>query len=205
MEARLANSHELIEQRQQDIGTYEQRAAATLAENAEIEANLEGLREQVEKRNPKSPRLLEERAGIAAAVEELSNELRILRHQLTECHDQRSRLEVKQSQLEMRATALTEHIQKRYQLDLATFERDLYGLRVAVRDATQAAARGSAAIVRRTAARAPSPEVRDRSRSRPPRPTRSRARVELTPSPSTGTRSTPWSANSTSASTPWAR
>jgi chromosome segregation protein len=34
----------------------------------------------------------------------------------------------------MKLTALTEHMQKRYQLDLTTFERDLHGLRVAVRE-----------------------------------------------------------------------
>ena len=34
----------------------------------------------------------------------------------------------------MKLSALTEHIQKRYQLDLTTFERDLHGLRVAIRE-----------------------------------------------------------------------
>src|SRR4030095_2427388 len=55
--------------------------------------------------------------------------------QLTECHDQRSKLEVRSSQLEMKIAALTEHISRRYQTDLATFERDLHGLRVSVREA----------------------------------------------------------------------
>jgi chromosome segregation protein len=134
MEARLIELSELIAQRQQDIVSYEQRAAATTAENAEIEANLESLREQVGEGEAAVAALLEERAGIAASVEEIANGLRVLRHQLSEAHDQRSRLEVKQTQIDMKLTALIEHIQKRYQLDLATFERDLHGLRVAVRD-----------------------------------------------------------------------
>jgi chromosome segregation protein len=134
MEARLAELADLIEQRQQDIISYEQRADATIAENAEIEANLESLRGQVGEGESAVAALIEERAGIAAAAEELSNSLRILRHQLSEAHDQRSRLEVKRSQIEMKLTALTEHIQKRYQIDLLTFERDLHGLRVAIRD-----------------------------------------------------------------------
>jgi chromosome segregation protein len=142
MEARLGELRDLIAQRQTDIATYRQRADATAAENAEIATNLEGLRSQVGDADLDVARLLDERANIAAAAEELGNTLRILRHQLSECHDQRSRLEVKATQLEMKLTALTEHMQKRYQLDLATFERDLHGLRVAVREQAKRTAGG---------------------------------------------------------------
>ena len=134
MEARISELRELIAQRQLDIETYTERAAAMQVENAEIEANLEHLRSQVGEAETAVASLLEERAGMAAAVEELANTLRILRHQLTEYHDKRSRLEVRQSQLEMRSTAIHEHVQKRYQLDLREFERDLHGLRVAIRE-----------------------------------------------------------------------
>jgi chromosome segregation protein len=144
MEARLTELTELIEQRQQDIVGYQQRAEATAAENAEIAANLENLRERVGEAESAVAALLEERSGLAAATEELSNALRVLRHQLSEAHDQRSRLEVKRTQIEMKLTAITEHIQKRYQLDLATFERDLHGLRVAIRDHLKRQQRGLA-------------------------------------------------------------
>jgi chromosome segregation protein len=142
MEARLVELTELIAARKQDIVTYEERAESMLAENAEIEANLVRLREQIAEGEAAVATLLEERAGMAAAVEELANTLRVLRHQLSEAHDQRSRLEVKQAQVEMKLTALTEHIQKRYQLDLTTFENDLHGLRVAVRDHVKRQQRG---------------------------------------------------------------
>jgi chromosome segregation protein len=143
MEARIAELHELIAQRQRDIKSYEQRAASTIAENAEIESNLEALRGRIGEAEQNVASLLEERAGMAGTVEELANTLRILRHQLSECHGQRSRLEVKQTQLEMRLGAVTEHIQKRYQLDLSTFQRDLYALRVAVRDQVKRARGGN--------------------------------------------------------------
>ena len=104
MEARLAELTELMAQRQQDIVSYEQRAESTLAENAGIEANLENLRSQVGEGESAIAGLLEERAGIAAAVEELANTLRILRHQLSEAHDQRGRHEVRHSQIEMKLT-----------------------------------------------------------------------------------------------------
>jgi chromosome segregation protein len=135
MEARLRELNELMEQRRIDATNYEQRIESTAAENAEIEGHLGGLRGQVGESELSVAQLLDERANIAATAEELGNTLRILRHQLSECHDQRSRLEVKQTQLEMRATAIHEHIQKRYQLDLHEFERDLHGLRVAIREA----------------------------------------------------------------------
>jgi chromosome segregation protein len=143
MEARLTELTELIAARKQDIVNYEQRAESMLAENAEIVTNLERLRGEVGEGESAVAALLEERAGMASAVEELANGLRVLRHQLTEAHDQRSRLDVKHTQYEMKLTALTEHIQKRYQLDLTTFERDLHGLRVAIRDHAKRQARGA--------------------------------------------------------------
>jgi len=143
MEARLVELSELIAQRQQDIVSYEQRADSTIAENAEIEANLERLREQVGEGESAVAALIEERSGIAASVEELANGLRVLRHQLSEAHDQRSRHEVRKSQYEMKLTAISEHIQKRYQIDLTTFERDLHGLRVAIRDQAKRAQRAA--------------------------------------------------------------
>ena len=156
MEARIAELYELIAQRERDIENYEQRAEAATAEISEIEANLEALRGRVGEAEQNVATLLEERAGMAGAVEELANTLRVLRHQLSECHNLRSRLEVKQTQLEMRLGALTEHIQKRYHLDLSTFQRDFYALRVAVRDQLKRAQRGGSGGVENEAS--PDPE-----------------------------------------------
>ncbi len=151
MEARLAELNELIVQRRHDIESYEHRAAVAVAENAEIEVNLENLRGQTGEAEAGVTALVGERAAIAAAAEQAANELRILRQQLSQCHDQRSKLEVRQSQVEMRSTALEEHIQKRYQVSLREFERDLHGLRVAVREAAKrqrssASAEGEGAV-----------------------------------------------------------
>jgi chromosome segregation protein len=137
METRLAELNELITQRRRDIDGHEQRVAAMAAENGEIEENLERLRSGLEHAEGEVTALVDERVGKSAAVEELNNTLRILRHQLTETHNQRSRIEVKQTQLEMRATSLAEHIQKRYQVALHEFRRDLHALRVAVREQTK--------------------------------------------------------------------
>jgi len=134
MEARISELDELIAQRRRDIVAYEERAAAALAENAGIEESLGGMRGKVEEAELSLAQLLDERANLVAELDEFSNTLRILRHQLSEAHDHRSRFEVKQAQAEMKLAALLEHIEKRYQLDLRTFGRDLHALRVAVRD-----------------------------------------------------------------------
>ncbi len=145
MEARLLELEELIAQRQRDIESYESRAAALLAENSEVESNLERLRSEVGEAESGVNALVSERGAIAAQVDEMNNTLRILRQQLNDTHNQRSRIEVKINQLEMKLTALTDHIQKRYQIDLREFQRDLHGLRVAVRDQVKRLQRGSSA------------------------------------------------------------
>ncbi|MGV3531589.1 MAG: hypothetical protein ACO1QR_04410, partial [Chthoniobacteraceae bacterium] len=158
MEARLAELAELIQQRERDIESYEQRAGAMVAESAEIEGNLEGLRARVGEAEGEVAALLEQRASIAANVEQMANDLRIHRNQLSECHNQRSRLEVKQSQVEMKVNALAEHIQKRYQLEIASFQRDLHALQVAIRDATKRQRGGEVAETAEQAALPPSGE-----------------------------------------------
>ncbi|MEY5009690.1 MAG: chromosome segregation protein [Verrucomicrobiota bacterium] len=134
MEARLAELRELIQTRQRDIDSYSERAEASLAENAEIVDNLERLRSELGEGEMRVSALVAERSAIAAQVEEVNLSLRTVRQQLNEVHNQRSRVEVRSSQMEMKLQAVTDHIQKRYQIDLAFFERDLHGLRVAVRD-----------------------------------------------------------------------
>ncbi len=137
MEARLAELHELIVQRERDIEGYENRSAATLSENVELESNLESLRGRIGQSEGRVSELMAQRAAIAFEVEEGANVLRARRSQLSGIHEQRSRLEVKLNQLEMRASALLDHIRKRYQLDLGAFERDPYLLKVAFRDAVK--------------------------------------------------------------------
>ena len=160
MEARLVELSELIAQRtQRDRYLRAARRRHAMRRTPEIEANLVGLREKLESAELDVARLLDERAAIAAAAEQLGHDLRILRQQLAACHDQRSRLEVKQNQLEMRSTALLEHIQKRYNLALPEFTPDLHALRVAVRDALKRQRASVSSRARRRSRRAAAPEA----------------------------------------------
>jgi len=145
MAARLTELHDLISQRRRDIASYEERLEAATAESAEIATHLIALKENVGESTRQVEQLVIERTEIAAAAEQRENALRTLRHQLSEAHDERSRTEVRQAQLEMKINALSEHIEKRYHLNLREFQRDLHGLRVTLRDQFKRAERAAAA------------------------------------------------------------
>jgi chromosome segregation protein len=135
MESRLVELRDNLEQRERDIQDYEGRIATTLSETEEIHSNLEGLRGRVEESEAEVSKLLAERSSMAAQVEEEANELRTRRSALSGIHEQRSKLEVRVSQVSMKADALEEHIRRRYQMELREFQRDSYSLKVAYRDA----------------------------------------------------------------------
>ena len=145
MDGRLAELRNLIEQRERDIEGYSSRMAAAAAESAEIEVSLEALRGRVGESEEVLQSLLAQRAAVAAEVEEGNAQARTWRAQLTARVDKRSRIEVQLSQVEMRISAVEEHIRKRYQIELSEFSKDLYALKVAYRDAIKRPRSGAAA------------------------------------------------------------
>jgi chromosome segregation protein len=144
MDGRLAELRNLIEQRERDIEGYGGRIAAAAAESAEIEVSLEALRGRVGESEEVLQSLLAQRAAVAAEVEEGNAQARTWRAQLTALVDKRSRIEVQLSQVEMRISAIEEHIRKRYQIELSEFSKDLYALKVAYRDAIKRPRSGAA-------------------------------------------------------------
>jgi len=62
---------------------------------------------------------------------------RAARQQLANLQEQRSRIEVKASQTEMRKENIRTHVSQRYQLDLEAFKPDTYALIVALRERSQ--------------------------------------------------------------------
>jgi len=61
-----------------------------------------------------------------AAVNLLDAELRGVRNSLNEIHDQRGQAQVRQTQLQLWIDHLAEHVTRRYQVDLRSFEADPY-------------------------------------------------------------------------------
>ena len=134
MEARIGELRDLIEQRRRDIQSYDERGAALEAEKAEIEANVERLRESIGEANRHVSTLQEERTCLVAAAEEMADKLRVLRREQSHCVEQRGAVEVRATQLELKAGAIGEHIQKRYQISLREFTPDGYALALCMRE-----------------------------------------------------------------------
>ena len=135
MEARIRELEETIRQKRAEAEQYAERIVVTEGENAEMQQNLIALRSRVSESEVELAGLMAERSEIAESVQRLADELREHRHQLGACLEQRSRIEVRQSQAGMKVEVVEEHIRKRYQIELSAFQRDLYALRVAYRDA----------------------------------------------------------------------
>jgi chromosome segregation protein len=147
MEARIRELEETICQKGVEADQYAERIVSTEGENAELQQNLVALRSRVSESEVELTGLMAERSEIAESVQRLADELREHRHQLGACLEQRSRIEVRQSQAGMKVEVVEEHIRKRYQIELSGFQRDLYALRVAYRDAIVRQSSRSAAEV----------------------------------------------------------
>jgi chromosome segregation protein len=134
MEARIGELRDIIGQRQRDIQNYEERAGALEAEKGEIEANMERLRASIAEAGEHVTALQEERAGVVAAAEEMAERLRHLRREQSHCMEQRGAIEVRSTQLELKAASIDDHIQKRYQVTLREFVPDGYALATCMRE-----------------------------------------------------------------------
>ncbi|MEI6351266.1 MAG: chromosome segregation protein SMC [Verrucomicrobiota bacterium] len=134
MNARLAELRELIEQRRRDIDTYTVKGAQLAEDSENIQAGVNQARGRLGEAEQHVNTLLTERTEMVTQVETMENLLRQTRHDLSSCHDQRSKLEVRASQIQLRQENLCEHIQRRYQLDIREFQPDSYLLLTTVRD-----------------------------------------------------------------------
>lgn len=134
MEARIDELEQLLEQRRADIENYQARTAGLEAENAELSSNVENLRGNIGEAEVAFSSLQEERSGMVAAAEEFSERLRQLRRTHSHAVEQRGALEVRRTQLELKAASISDHIQKRYMIDLGEFVPDGYALMTCLRD-----------------------------------------------------------------------
>lgn len=134
MTARLKELHDLIAQRHVDIEGYRLKSENFAEESVNIQANIEIARAQMSEGEAEVSALMEQRAAMTAAIESLESTLRLMRRQLSECHDQRSQHEVKQTQVQLRIENLLDHVSRRYQIDLREFTPDTHALFCTLRD-----------------------------------------------------------------------
>lgn len=134
MHARLAELREMIEQRRRDIENYTLRSVQLGEDSENVRAGVTQAQGRLGEAEEAVQMLVNERLTIVAAVETHENLLRQTRHELGKCHEQRTQFEVRSSQVNIRLETLTEHIQRRYQVELTDFEPNGYLLLKAVRE-----------------------------------------------------------------------
>jgi len=134
MAVRLAELRDLIVSRQREIETYTARIEQLRADNATLNDRIEHLMSEQSAAESEVGDLLQDRAERMQALEAVEQNLRLLRRQLSDCHDQRGQYEVKATQLNLRLEHIREHVSHRYQIDLTNFAPDWYAFNVSVRE-----------------------------------------------------------------------
>jgi chromosome segregation protein len=134
MAVRLAELQDLIVSRQREIEAYAARIEQLRADNATLNDRIEHLTSEQSAAESEVEDLLQDRAERMQALEAVEQNLRLLRRQLSDCHDQRGQYEVKATQLNLRLEHIREHVSHRYQIDLTNFAPDWYAFNVSVRE-----------------------------------------------------------------------
>jgi chromosome segregation protein len=134
MAARLAELAEVLETRRADIASYENRIELLDAECRRLQESIEEWRNQSASLEATIANLVSARSEVHASAEALEEALRSARQQLIHLQEQKGRLEVRQTQIEMRMENLRNHVSHRYQVDLEAFEPDSYALITSFRE-----------------------------------------------------------------------
>jgi len=132
MEARIRELAETITARERDISTHEERIRTLEAESTSLAESVETWKAESAEAEARVLELGVRRTELQAGVEALEIALRGARKNLSDLQDNRSKNEVRLAELKLRAESIRDHVSRRYQLDLAGFEPDRYGLLKAV-------------------------------------------------------------------------
>ena len=132
MEARIRELAETITARERDIATHEERIRTLDAESTSLAESVETWKAESAEAEARVLELGVRRTELQAGVEALEIALRGARKNLSDLQDNRSKNEVRLAELKLRAESIRDHVSRRYQLDLAGFEPDRYGLLKAV-------------------------------------------------------------------------
>lgn len=126
MAAREAELADLVAARRGDIATYQNRLTRQAEESEGAEAAIKGHASELEAAERNVATLTDERGSRLTLVTEQESQLRGLRDSLNDLRDLRGKEEVRQTQLQLRIENLTEHVMRRYQIDLRAFATDAF-------------------------------------------------------------------------------
>ena len=145
MAAREAELADLVAARRGDIATYQNRLTRQAEESEGAEAAIKGHASELEAAERNVATLTDERGSRLTLVTEQESQLRGLRDSLNDLRDLRGKEEVRQTQLQLRIENLTEHVMRRYQIDLRAFTTDAFAFQKTLSVVTKRRAGGSSA------------------------------------------------------------
>ncbi len=128
MEARLSELREVSIRRETEIESFNQRIEGAIAENARLAEECETHRAEVQDLEVEIESRAAGRAELMEAIETAETQLAAVRRDHARIAEQKGREEVAATKLDLRLENLTNMIQERYQIDLATFEPDAHAL-----------------------------------------------------------------------------
>jgi chromosome segregation protein len=119
---RIVELQELISSRQSDVRNYVARIEQLEQENDALQQKNASLQQEQEAAEFEVERLTGEKSTRVASLEAVELNLRQLRKQLIDHQEQRGEQEVRSTQFRLRLDSLLEQVQRRYQIDLNTFQ-----------------------------------------------------------------------------------
>ncbi len=128
MEARLSELREVSIRREAEIESFNQRIEAATAENTRLAEECETHRLEVQDLEVEIQSRATGRAELLEAIETAETQLAAVRRDHAKIAEQKGREEVAVTKLDLRLENLTNMVQERYQIDLATFEPDAHAL-----------------------------------------------------------------------------
>jgi len=132
MEARIRELAETITARERDIIIQEERIRTLEAESISLAGSVAEWKQESAEAEASVLELGVRRTELQSGVEALEIALRGARKNLSDLQDNRSKNEVRLAELRLRSESIRDRVSRRYQLDLAGFEPDRYGLLKAV-------------------------------------------------------------------------
>ncbi len=133
MAARAAELAELIDARRADIAHYRERLTRQADESRQAEEAIARQTAEGAAAEEKVSSIAAQRSSLLTSVNAQETQLRQLRHSLNDLRDQRGKQEVRQTQLELQIENIAEHVTRRYQVDVRSFERDAFAFEKTLR------------------------------------------------------------------------
>ncbi len=143
MDSRMAELRELLERRNGEIASFGEKITRGEEENQALTEKIDETTAEVTGLESELSAAREDRAARRTAIDEAERVLSAQRRQVNEFSEQRTREEIKSTQIDLRIENLEASIRERYQTDLDRFEPDSHALLAAIQEQKNARSRNA--------------------------------------------------------------